>query len=119
MKDLFQIVRKLNVLNFNENSELHSIEKDAFFESSIQFLIVPLKVNHIGRNAFWKSLNLVHVEFLSEELIVDSFCFSHCEKLCIASFPNINNLTIGKNAFSGVPTSFSLFIKSKIKIVCD
>lgn len=112
----FSECEDLNSIEFSDESELLSIGKDAFSFTSIEKMQIPSKVKQIHLYAFQGCKNLRSVELLSEELIIDCSCFSKCSCLSVASFPNVNKLTINGDAILFIPKDFALFVSAGVKL---
>ncbi|KAK8843557.1 hypothetical protein M9Y10_024614 [Tritrichomonas musculus] len=97
----FNECSQLFSVTFSEDSQLESIENDAFSDSSIESIIIPKGVVNIGECAFMNCSNLKNVYFSKHSKLrvfrKSSFLFSSIEYICIPS----HVMKIEKHAFSG------------------
>lgn len=80
----------LTVVEFEKDSKLETIEKDAFSSTAIKTISIPSTVKYIGENSFYlcNKLEQVIISKDSKLEIIDEFAFA---------YTLINNLTIPKN----------------------
>lgn len=74
----FSKCRQIKSIQFESNSELNSINENAFYDSSISMISIPSKVTRIGDSAFSLCMNLCNVEFDedSELQLIEQSAFS-------------------------------------------
>ena len=96
----FSKIKTLKSVVFSQNSELISIEKEAFSHSSIEKISIPSTVNQICESSFLRCNHLKSVDFaLNSELILindEAFSYTSIRRIVI---PN-KVRKIGKQAFS-------------------
>lgn len=109
--DAFIDCFNLEFIEFSTNSQLQTIERRAFINTKVKKIIVPQNVEYIADNVFYQSVWLKSAEFLSTELKIGSGCFMAAMKMEVMSFPNLNKITIGKDAFYELSENFILFAK--------
>lgn len=76
----------LNIVLFEEDSNLESIGEEAFHSTLIKRFTIPNKVHSIDKNAF----SYCHIlEYLGNSFNNDCYIYKDCDHLQIASFPNV------------------------------
>lgn len=83
---------------FDKNSQLISIGFSAFSYTSIKSIQFPSSLKSVDRNALYNCMKLTTVEFLSDEISIDSSCFN--ETIIMISFPNTHIINIAYDAIS-------------------
>lgn len=101
---------KLKIVNFEKNSQLNSIGVAAFRLSSIESIVLPNSLKIVDRSAFANCYELRALEFLSDEISIDSLCFEKSDDIVAISFPNAKKVRICFDAFDDKKNSFSLFL---------
>lgn len=117
----FSNCKKLKSVTFSEDSKIEEIGHSAFnYCSKLRSISsIPKSVKLIESHCFNLVLNLVSIEFLSENLKIDEICFEYCSKLSLASFPNASKVTVGWRGFYGVSRDFSLYVLHNGELICD
>lgn len=87
-------------MQFSDESELQSIEKYAFSNTSIEKIKIPKKVVRISKDAFFLCLKLKHVEFTKDSSLriieEEAFFKSSLEEISIP----LHVTKIGKKAMN-------------------
>ena len=89
---------KLSRIDFECNSELRTIGKNAFYLNPIKKLSIPKHVNVIEDGTFSYLYNLEYIEFLASDILIDD-SFEFCENILLVSCPNANYVRISLHAF--------------------
>ena len=89
----------LEKIDFEENSKLEEIDFAAFGSTSIKNVIFPASVKIIGRFAFESCFNLTSIEFLGDNIVIDSTSFYKSSKIRVISFPNATKIKIAYDTF--------------------
>lgn len=140
IENSFKKSNKIDTIEFAEDSELISIGKEAFSQSSLQSISIPSSVIEICENAFSNCRNLTNCKFTNElnsNLIVikkyafansslqnismpsslteiEEYAFSFCDQLREISFPDTSELKlIGESAFRKSSLQI-IYIPSKV-----
>ncbi len=101
----FEACRNLNNVTFPAGLEIIG---DKAFDNAQKFteVVIPDNVKTIGGNAFSRNSNLVELIIGKSVTSIGRNAFTSCASLQkIYSYPNPDNVTLGNNAFSYVPTS--------------
>lgn len=98
--DAFSKCKKLQKVCFNENCELERIEKSGFAWTSVESIVIPKKVNSMGKTSFIGCQNLKTVEILCDDLSICNQCFYNCHNLSLASVPNASKLALSSGNIS-------------------
>ena len=107
----FNECKKVKTFEFEENSNLLSIDEFAFTNSSISNISLPRNLNKIGSDAFSYCFKLKALEYLGMNSFNENFCFLCCSELLVISFPNVKEIQIDKGSLSFVESNdFSIFI---------
>ena len=61
---------KVKTVKFNQDSQLHAIEKDSFPGCTLESIVFPASLTRIGENAFVNCKNLKTVEFAAGSQLV-------------------------------------------------
>ena len=111
----------LNKINFEKNSDLALIRQNAFRHCLLKKILVPSKVNKVEEHAFSFCPILKMIEFQSDDLVIDDFCFEYSKKLLVISFPNAKNIVFQKDALVNLANEASILVCSSVNIVfnCD
>lgn len=107
---------ELKKIKFDKNSELDLIEKNAFKNSALISISFPVHLKKIEEYALSNCVNLCSVEFLSDDVYIESFCFNKCESLKIVAFPNSKKITMNFSAIRSVSSDFVLLIQSMASV---
>ena len=99
----FARCKQLKKIEFEENSQLQSIETAAFSENNFERFVFPSSIRKLGRRSFLCCHFIRRLDFdcdtKLEKIGDESFCFDSFENLL---FPQSVN-QIGFNAFSNCP----------------
>lgn len=106
---------KLKVVNFEENSQLESIGVGAFELTSIKSITLPASLKIVERSAFERCILLGSIEFLSDEISIDSSCFDNSFRLNAVSFPRASKVKICYDAFTN--QTCSLFVLPGVELI--
>lgn len=99
---LFRGFSKLTEITVFENSELETIENNAFFGAPITEIYLPNTLTSIGTHAFNSCAELTEVDIPKNAVNLGSGIFRGCEKLTKATFDPQSRLTeIPAYMFSG------------------
>lgn len=98
----------LKSIEFSEDSQLNSIEENAFLISALENISIPSNVSFINDNAFNLNYNLRSFEFLGEHFDIH-LLFLSCSSLFILSFPNASYVNFSIPEFLD---DFTLFVRS-------
>ncbi|KAK8883231.1 hypothetical protein M9Y10_045882 [Tritrichomonas musculus] len=90
----------LKLIEFEENSQLISIENNAFYNCSFERIAIPKNVRSIGCEAFHSCGQLKTIEFSegSKLTLIDTFAFSYSLIKSLVIPPNVEILKEGWNA---------------------
>lgn len=136
----FAECEELRLIEFSKNSELISIEKYAFYATSINTITIPSSCKTIGKNAF-KYSQLKTVNFPQNSMLskIEEGCFSdsklryfsippnvteinestfmRCKELKLIEIPENSKIqSIGKNAFLTTKIE-SIFLPEKLNVL--
>lgn len=121
MKTLIAIDPTLEIYEIPEG--VTTIEEYAFYESSIENIIIPESVTKIGSSAFSGCWNLRTVSFKGKTKSVTkigSAAFSGCRKLRKVSFKDRKGITkIPANCFYGCTSLQTISLPSSIRTIED
>lgn len=106
---------KIKKIEFEENSQINSIGAAVFELTVIENITLPASLKTIKRNAFENCWSLTSIEFLSDEISIDSKCFDGDYILTIVSFPNAVEINVCFDAFKD--QLCSVFIQAGGKII--
>lgn len=106
----FSECERLFDFEIEKDSELREIGQCAFSKTSLLNVVIPKSVKIIGECAFSMCSLMKSIEFLSDDLKCEKFCFYLCRNLSLVSFPNTNVVPIKINAHDSVNFDFSLFV---------
>ena len=85
----FKNNQTIKTIRFSDNSELRSIDKGAFYNSSLQSITIPSHVTYIGEHAFFLCYNLKTIKFTENcelhSIDKDVFTRSSIESISIPS----------------------------------
>lgn len=95
----FEDTYNLKYLEFPEDSELHSIDNNAFISSKIESICLPSSVDHIGDDAFSYCDCLKLMEVKADLVSIDKDTFNFCSSLTIFRPPSVNGFHKYKNFF--------------------
>lgn len=91
----FSRCKKLNTIEFSDESNLQVIDSYGFYQSSLSNAIIPRKAKEIGGYAFHECNKLHSIEFLSDDDIEFGYqCFHYCYRLKIISCPNAKSVRL-------------------------
>ena len=110
----FYNCKKLKKIEFEDGSMINSIGYGSFGYSLIKSFIIPKSFVIFDLNAFESAMELLSIEFLSDEITCENFlCLN---KLLVVSFPNAKKICIENDSFMVFSESFRLFTCPNIKI---
>ena len=129
----FDNCQKLIKVDISPNSNLQTIESNAFQYSNIKQIFIPSKVSKICENAFYRCMNLIKIEIPpnSNLQIIESHAFqysnieqifipSKVSKICVFAFFCCNNLKIieisEESELESIPLKDLSYIKVTIMI---
>ena len=79
--EAFYLSKNLQTVIFGENSQLESIEDQAFYNCRLQTINLPNTVKNIGNEAFYNCLRLQRIEIPSSVISIGDYAFWSCESL--------------------------------------
>ena len=112
----FDNCKVLKKIDFQDDSQLEKIERSAFSHLQLERLVLPRKVYSVEHFSFNDCENIKQFEFLGETLLNKFGFLKRCPKLMIASFPNLNEITVKSKDFKNNSPDFSLFICAGAKL---
>lgn len=95
----FENCKKLKKFEFETDSELCEIGKNAFSNSAIQSILIPRFVSTIQNSLFEYCFNLRSIELSADELYIDLLCFYSSNNNIVFCIPNAKELKIIYNDF--------------------
>ncbi|KAK8883863.1 hypothetical protein M9Y10_042963 [Tritrichomonas musculus] len=134
--------KNINSVIFSDDSEISSIEKETFCESSITNVVISPRITRIGFKAFSSCLSLqsitfspnsglmiiensalsmsglISIEIPSHVRQIDPGAFNRCDKLKTVTFPEDSELCIiGGNSFSFCSQLSSFSVPSRVQSI--
>lgn len=82
---VFEHCKNLKKVNFSENSELESIENEAFYKTAIECISIPSHVTKIYKRSFsgLNNLQIVEIDDNSELELIDEDIFSYLNNVIL------------------------------------
>ena len=108
----FQYCEKLNTILFENDSELCSIKRQAFYLSSIEHIIIPKRVVNLVPFTFSCMRKLKSIEFLGESLISKEDFNDENYNLFLISIPNAKSVNFPAFSFGFFDHDIIIFLNA-------
>lgn len=116
--DCFCGSKRIETIEFDENSCVDSFGNDVFHNSSIRYLPIPSKISTFPQLFCQNCQLLKSVEFLTDDICeLYMMSFLDCPNLFILSFPNAEGIKIRKNSSIFRLENLTIFLKCNSKVV--
>lgn len=119
-KFAFKSTKKLEKVNFNNTTQLTSIEEQAFSNTKLKKVTIPSCVTTLGVAAFSENSALEEVNFAAGSKLTEmpSNLFEYSPKLAKVVFEGDNNIqTIGSSVFNGCESLKSFAVPKNVTTI--